>query len=139
VFAQHILAIAEIRADLEQHLGRAEGRRQALREQKLAEERRLTRVLDAQLKQACDSCIIHEREIKDLLGEVLGQLHTYTGKLHALVLVHKDHTAYAYLPALFTMIGGPRCGHLCNRLQGLLWSTSRSFSLGFLRPSLACT
>jgi hypothetical protein len=80
--AQHILAIAEIREDLEQHLGRAEGCRQALTEQKLAEERRLIRILDAQLKQACDSCCAHERELKDLLGEILGQLHAYTGKLH---------------------------------------------------------
>lgn len=80
--AQHILAIAEIREDLEQHLGRAEGCRQALTEQKLAEERRLIRILDAQLKQACDSCCAHERELKDLLGEILGQLHAYTGKPH---------------------------------------------------------
>jgi len=73
--------MAEIREDVEQKLRRIEGHRQLLTEQKVAEQRRLIRMLDAQLKEACDSCNAQERELKDLLGEVLGQLHAYTGAL----------------------------------------------------------
>ena len=71
--------MAEIREDVEQHLRRIEARRQLLTEQKVAEQRRLARLLDAQLKEACEGCNAQERELKDLLAEVLGQLHAYTG------------------------------------------------------------
>ena len=73
--------MAEIREDVEQKLRRIEGHRQLLTEQKVTEQRRLIRMLDAQLKEACDSCNAQERELRDLLGEVLGQLHAYTGAL----------------------------------------------------------
>ena len=76
---QQILAMAEIREDVEQHLRRIEGRRQLLTEQKVAEQRRLLRMLDAQLKEACDGCHAQEHELRDLLAEVLGQLHAFTG------------------------------------------------------------
>ncbi len=78
---QQVLAMAEIREDVEQHLRRIEARRQLLTEQKVAEQRRLIRLLDAQLKEACEGCNAQERELKDLLAEVLGQLHAYTGVL----------------------------------------------------------
>lgn len=76
---QQILAMAEIREDVEQHLRRIKGQRQLLTEQKVAEQRRLIRLLDAQLRESCQSCNAQERELKDLLAEVLGQLHAYTG------------------------------------------------------------
>ena len=78
---QQVLAMAEIREDVEQQLRRIEGRRQLLAEQKVAEQRRLIRLLDAQLKEACEGCNAQERELKDLVAEVLGQLHAYTGAL----------------------------------------------------------
>ena len=76
---QQVLAVAEIREDLEQQLQRIERHRQALTERKVAEQRRLIRLLDAQLAEACGSCATHERGLRELLGDAAGQLQACTG------------------------------------------------------------
>ena len=74
-----MLAVAEIREDLEQQLQRIEAHRQALTERKVAEQRRLIRLLDAQLAEACGSCAAHEKGLRELLGDAAGQLQACTG------------------------------------------------------------
>ena len=74
-----MLAVAEIREDVEQQLQRIERHRQALTERKVAEQRRLIRLLDAQLAEACGSCSAHEKGLRELLGDAAGQLQACTG------------------------------------------------------------
>lgn len=74
---------------MEQHLRRIEGHRQLLAEQKVLEQRRLIRLLNAQLKQSCDSCNAQEKELKDLHGELVGQLHAFTGMHSSARFFHK--------------------------------------------------
>ena len=76
---QQVLAVAEIREDLEQQLQRIEAHRQALTERKVAEQRRLIRLLDAQLAEACGSCAAHEKGLRELLSDAAGQLQACTG------------------------------------------------------------
>ena len=77
---QQVLAVAEIREDLEQQLQRIERHRQALTERKVAEQRRLIRLLDAQLKEACDACSAQESGLRELLGDTAGQLQACAGE-----------------------------------------------------------
>ena len=88
VALQQVLAVAEIREDLEQQLQRIERHRQALTERKVAEQRRLIRLLDAQLKEACDSCSAHEKGLRELLGDAAKQLQACTGLRSGACLVH---------------------------------------------------
>ena len=74
-----MLAVAEIREDVEQQLQRIERHRQALTERKVVEQRRLAGLLDAQLREACDSCSAAEKGLRELLGDAAGQLQACTG------------------------------------------------------------
>ena len=130
---QQILAMAEIREDVEQHLRRIEGQRQLLTEQKVAEQRRLVRLLDAQLREACASCSAQEHELKDLLAEVLGQLHAYTGASPFTCLMYGVHGPHCPCkssnltqePKLHAADGVSSSSLMCREGLGVIAATPR--------------
>lgn len=77
--AQHVLALAELRQDLADHVHAAEAGKLAAAERKLAEQRRVERQLETRLRRACSSIEDQEARVQALMQEVDSELRAYSG------------------------------------------------------------
>ncbi len=76
---QHVLALAELRQDLADHVHAAEAGKLAAAERKLAEQRRVERQLETRLRRACSSIEDQEARVQALMQEVDSELRAYSG------------------------------------------------------------